>query len=69
MNSNFPFGRSNVNFDKRFQQMNKQFESRERLVKGSIVAVFGLWAVGALLSLAVTGGLIYAAIHFLTKFW
>lgn len=30
---------------------------------------FAAWVVGALVSLAVSGGLIYVAIHFIKKLW
>ena len=35
---------------------------------GTLIAL-GIWAAGAVFSLAVTGFLLYAAYHFITKFW
>ena len=31
--------------------------------------IFTFWVLGALASLAVSGGIIYVAIHFIKKFW
>jgi len=32
-------------------------------------ALFGIWAVGAVFSLAISAGVIWAAVHFIRKFW
>ena len=31
--------------------------------------VFGVWVVSVILSLGITAGIIYAAIHFIAKYW
>ena len=51
------------------KQFDKQFNSTFKLAKRGAIVMFGIWIVGALISLAVTGGLIYVAVHFISKYW
>jgi hypothetical protein len=37
----------------------------DRYFKG----VFVIWIIGAIMSLSITGGLIWVAVHFIRKFW
>lgn len=32
-------------------------------------AIFGIWIVTAIFSLAASGGVIWAAVHFIRKYW
>ena len=32
-------------------------------------AIFGVWIISALLSIAVSAGTIWAAVHFIRKYW
>lgn len=36
---------------------------------GVVAAMLGMWLLSAVVSLAVTGGVIYVAIHFIKKLW
>lgn len=48
------------------KQMQEQYNARGRQVAKT---AFGLWLFGVLLSLAMTGGVIWIAMHFLRKYW
>lgn len=48
------------------KQMQEQYKTRGvQVAKWS----FGLWLFGVLLSLGMTGGVIWIAVHFLRKYW
>jgi len=48
------------------KQMQEQYKTRGvQVAKWS----FGLWLFGVLLSLTMTGGVIWIAVHFLRKYW
>lgn len=51
-------------------EMLKQMQAQYR-ARGVQVAKwsFGLWLFGVLLSLMMTGGVIWIAVHFLRKYW
>lgn len=56
----FPF--NNRDFD-------RNFASHQKLVKRSLGGFLAIWLVWACICLAGAAGLVYVAIHFISKFW
>jgi len=52
--------------DERFEKM---LVNSHRTVNRSVAIVFILWVFWGLFCLLLTAGLIYVAIHFITKYW
>lgn len=53
-------------FDKQF---NRTFETANKTIRRGFLAVAIFWLFSVVLGLALTGGLIYVAIHFIQKYW
>lgn len=51
------------------QDFNKQFNSINKTVDRTIVAVILIWLVGTIGSLATVAALVYVSYHFISKFW
>jgi hypothetical protein len=46
-----------------------RFNGHDRLVHRSMGAFIALWVFSFIVSLALSGALVYVAWHFVTKFW
>lgn len=44
-------------------------KSIEKVVRRTFIGAIIVWGLGMILSLALTGGIIYVAYHFISKFW
>lgn len=47
----------------------KDFEKNERSMKSAMKWGVGLWIAGAVVSLGMTGTIIYVIAHFVIKYW
>lgn len=56
-------------FNEQAKNFNKAFETTQRAVHRTWLAVIIMWCLGALVSLTVLAGLIWVAAHFIQKVW
>jgi len=51
------------------KDFNRHFNNTEKTIKRTFAVVLTLWVVTVLASLALLGGVVYVAWHFISKLW